>query len=194
MILSKPDIKRRLSLGAQGDATGVVISPPPIEERIGAVSVDLLLGRRFTRFKDKESFAHIAAILVRESLFKSEELWEHEQDQDYVDIEPGGFVLAQTLETVTMPSDLMGLVEGRSSLARVGLSVHLTAPKIDPGFEGTIALEIANAGPATVRLEAQKDRPAQLILLSLSEGLDPEDVYGAGDSGMFQYQTEPIPR
>ena len=102
---------------------------------------------------------NIAAILVRESLFKSEELWEHEQDQDYVDIEPGGFALAQTLETVTMPNDLMGLVEGRSSLARVGLSVHLTAPKIDPGFGGMIALEIANAGPATVRLESQKDWP-----------------------------------
>ena len=63
------------------------------------------------------------------------------------------------LETVTMPNDLMGLVEGRSSLARVGLSVHLTAPKIDPGFGGMIALEIANAGPATVRLESQKDWP-----------------------------------
>ena len=59
-------------------------------------------------------------------------------------------MLAQTLERVVMPNDLMGLVEGRSSWARVGLSVHLTAPKIDPGFDGTITLEIANMGPATV--------------------------------------------
>ena len=74
------------------------------------------------------------------------DLWTHEE-VDTFDIEPRGFVLAQTLERVALPNDLMGLVEGRSSWARVGLSVHLTAPKIDPGFNGTITLEIANMGP-----------------------------------------------
>ena len=54
-----------------------------------------------------------------------------------MEIEPREFVLARTLEPVRTPNDLMGLVEGRSSWARVGLGVHLTASKIDPGFYGT---------------------------------------------------------
>ena len=136
---------------------------------------------------------HIPVIRVRRSLFDSADLWTHEE-ADTFDIEPRGFVLAQTLERVALPNDLMGLVEGRSSWARVGLSVHLTAPKIDPGFDGTITLEIANMGPATVQLVAEEDEPAQLMLIELSHPLDEADVYGAAESDIFQYQSDPIPR
>jgi len=58
---------------------------------------------------------------------------------------------------------LVGLVEGRSSYARVGVTVHVTAPKIDPGFTAPITLEMANFGKVAVELRAGVDIPAQLI-------------------------------
>ena len=72
--------------------------------------------------------------------------------------------------------------------------MHLTAPKIDPGFVGTITLEITNMGPATVQLVAGEDEPAQLMLIQLTHPLDDADVYGAAESDIFQYQSDPIPR
>lgn len=188
MILSKPEIKRRLDSGS------LTIDPAPSESRIGPVSINLRLGRKFTRFQEGGLPPHIPAIRVKPSLFESVDLWTHEEEAETFEIEPRGFVLAQTLERVKMPNSLMGLVEGRSSWARVGLSVHLTAPKIDPGFEGTITLEIANMGPVKVQLVAGEDEPAQLMLIELTHPLDAADVYGAGESDIFQYQSDPIPR
>ena len=69
-------------------------------------------------------------------------------------------MLAQTLETVCLPNDLARLIEGRSSYARLGIGIHLTAPKIDPGFSGTITLEILNHGSFPVELRAGVDKPA----------------------------------
>lgn len=187
MILSKPDILRRLRPG------GVEIEPAPGENRVGPVSINLRLGRKFTTFAP-DFPRHITSIQVEPSVYQSVDLWRHAEDQDHFDLTPEGFVLAQTLEVVTIPPDLMGLLEGRSSWARIGLGVHLTAPKIDPGFTGTIVLEISNVGPATVRLRAEVDEPAQLMLLPLSTPLDPSDVYGADESDVFQFQSDPIPR
>ena len=172
----------------------MLIDPAPLDSRIGPVSINLRLGRKFTRFKEGGLPDHIPAIRVRQSLFASVDLWTHEEEAETFDIEPRGFVLAQTLERVAMPNDLMGMVEGRSSWARVGLSVHLTAPKIDPGFDGTITLEISNMGPAKVQLVAEQDEPAQLMLIKLTDPLSDADVYGAGASDIFQYQSDPIPR
>ena len=171
-----------------------MIEPIPSDSRIGPISINLRLGRKFTRFREDGLPDHIPAIRIRPSLFGSVDLWTHEEEADNFYIAPRGFVLAQTLERVVIPNDLMGLVEGRSSWARVGLSVHLTAPKIDPGFDGNITLEIANMGPATVQLVAEEDEPAQLMLIRLTEPLGDADVYGADAEDIFQYQSDPIPR
>lgn len=66
--------------------------------------------------------------------------------------EPGRFVIGQTLEWVEMPLDLAGRVEGRSRLARLGVGVHITAPKVDPGFRNRITLEMYNLGPWAMEL------------------------------------------
>ena len=68
-------------------------------------------------------------------------------------LEPGAFVLGYTLERVELSDYLAARVEGRSSLARLGVSVHQTAPTIQAGFSGQIRLEIANLGPFTILLE-----------------------------------------
>ena len=107
---------------------------------------------------------------------------------------PGQFVLAQTLERIRIPNDLAGFVDGRSSWARVGVTIHMTAPKIDPGFDAHITLEMANFGRVPVDLRAEVDQPAQLMLTRLSTPLAESELYGTGERDTFQGQTEPIPR
>lgn len=96
--------------------------------------------------------------------------------------EPGRFVIGQTLEFVEMPLDLAGRVEGRSRLARLGVGVHITAPKIDPGFRNRITLEMHNLGPWTIALSGgmtictllieRLSRPAQESYDGIFQGRD----------------------
>lgn len=73
-------------------------------------------------------------------------------------LEPKKFILGKTLERIHLPIKpgcthcLAARIEGKSSLARLGLLVHFTAPTIHPGFEGTITLEMINLGPASILL------------------------------------------
>jgi len=155
------------------------------------VSVDLLLGRRFSTFK--ETPRYIGAVQLDPSIWGALDIWEHKEQDEFI-LPPGGFVLAQTLETVCLPNNLAGLVEGRSSYARLGISVHVTAPKIDPGFEGTITLEMANHGTLPLKLRAGVDKPAQLMLLQISQPLEADHLYGKGPADLFQHQKRPIPK
>lgn len=184
-MLSKPDLLRSIREGK------LRFEPSIPENRIAQVSVDLLLGRKFTTFKGPPSY--LPAIHVDPSLWESADLWNHEE-RDVFRLEPGSFVLAQTAEKVFIPNDLVGFVEGRSSYARIGVTIHVTAPKIDPGFEAPITLEMANFGKIAVDLRAGIDQPAQLMLFRLSTPLDEQQLYGASGSDVFQYQTDPIPR
>jgi dCTP deaminase len=185
VVLSRPDLLKYI-------AAGKIRFDPPIDPaRVAQVSVDLTLGRKFTSFKQPPPY--LPAIHVDPSLWDSADLWEH-REQDVYRLEPGQFVLAQTHEKVYIPADLVGLVEGRSSYARVGVTVHVTAPKIDPGFNATITLEMANFGRVAVDLRAGVDVPAQLIFLKLTRPVAAADLYGKRKGDRFQHQADPIPR
>ncbi len=80
---------------------------------------------------------------------------------------PGEFLLASTLETVRIPPDLVAQVNGKSSLGRLGLSVHITAGFIDPGFQGQITLELHNCSNASIRLE-RRMKICQLVVQRLT--------------------------
>lgn len=69
-------------------------------------------------------------------------------------MEPGSFVLGWTEENIELPvhARLAARVEGKSSLARLGIGIHITAPTIHAGFKGPIQLEICNHGPIRVKL------------------------------------------
>ena len=185
MLLSKPDILAYLREGK------LRFDPSIGEDRVAQVSVDLKLGNKFTTFKQPPHY--LPCIHVDPSLWDSADLWEHRQS-DTFRLEPGGFVLAQTLESVHIPPDLAGFVEGRSSWARVGVTIHVTAPKIDPGFNARITLEMANFGKIPVELRAGIDVPAQLMLFRLSTPVPETDLYGTSAGDLFQGQTDPIPR
>lgn len=184
MILSRPDILTYLDEGK------LRFEPEIDRSQVAQVSVDLRLGRKFTVFKDPPRY--LPYIQIDRSLWDSEDLWQHYELEEFR-LNPGEFVLAQTLEQVCIPPDLVGLVEGRSSWARTGIAIHVTAPKIDPGFNAQITLEMANFGRVAVNLRAGIDMPAQLMFLRLTTPVPEEELYGTGAEDTFQGQTAPIP-
>lgn len=114
------------------------------------------------------------------------------EDVDPMLVYPGELYLATTKEHIELPDDLAANVLGRSSLGRLGVSVHQTAGFIDPGFEGEITLEITNHGPQVVRLEPGL-RICQIVFTELSspalrpyghEGSQYQNQSGATESGM----------
>lgn len=169
----------------------IKFTPVVDESRVDQVSVDLKLGYKFTILKKPPDY--ISAVRVDKSIWAADDLWEDLEQERFV-LKPQGFVLAQTLERVTLPGDLAGLVEGRSSWGRLGITVHVTAPKIDPGYDNHITLEMCNFGQATVELVAEEDMPAQLMFLQVSQPLGKDEQYGRKESDIFQRHASPRPR
>ena len=120
-------------------------------------SVDLRLGDSFRVFHNHR----IAAIdLRRPAARTSPSTWRSPTSESFV-IHPGEFVLGRTHEYVELPDDLVARIEGKSSLGRLGLIVHATAGFVDPGFKGTLTLEITNLTRVPISpVAGQADRAA----------------------------------
>ncbi len=137
------------------DNETIVIDPRPPVEAISGVSVDVRLGDQFRVFKDHTApyidlsgpSAQVQAALDR---VMSEQITI--EDGDAFFLHPGELALAVTYESVTLPADIVGWLDGRSSLARLGLMVHVTAHRIDPGWHGRIVLEFYNSGKLPLAL------------------------------------------
>lgn len=133
----------------------IKISPQPDYSEISGVTVDIRLGSKFRVFQD-----HAAPYIdlsgpkheMQEALnsVMSDEI-EIEDDKAFF-LHPGELALAVTHESVTLPADIVGWLDGRSSLARLGLMVHVTAHRIDPGWSGNIVLEFFNSGKLPLAL------------------------------------------
>jgi dCTP deaminase len=160
MILSDRDIKKYIAEGK------IKINPAPnFEEQLGPCSLDLHLGNVFKTFK-KSPYPFLD--LKRKIDF--EELMEEIRIEDggpFV-LEPKGFVLAVTKEDFSICDDLMARLDGRSSLARLGVVVHLTAARFDPGWQGRAVMELGNLGPMPVILYAGATRICALTFETLS--------------------------
>ncbi len=194
MILSQPQIRECVERGE-------IRFDPPLEERQwGEASIDLRLGYKFTKFRASDSaiFSMAKGIAaVANTALWHEEIFE-ERDafgkrRTYV-LDQGEFILAQTLEHIWMPRTLIAMVEGRSTYARVGLSMHQTAPWIQPGWDGQITLEIRNSGPLRIELTPRDDMPCQLTFFQLTSELAEDEAYGSRPTDIFQNQTSALPR
>ena len=86
-------------------------------------------------------------------------------------LNPGQFVLAETLESIGLPDNIVATIEGKSSIARLGLTLHQTGGWIDAGFRGTITLEMANVNSRPVKVYAGMPI-GQLIYFEVSGELD----------------------
>jgi dCTP deaminase len=138
-------------------------------------SVDLKLGPSFRVF-------HNHRIQTIDLADPPKDLTEHVQvgDGDTFVIHPGEFVLGRTEEWVELPDDVVARIEGKSSLGRLGLICHATAGFVDPGWKGTLTLEITNFNSVPIVL-----RPglpiAQLSLMALDRPA--ERPYGHPELG-----------
>jgi dCTP deaminase len=171
MILSNVSIQKAL------DQHWLVIDPPPEPRELSGAtdcpyntsSVDLRLGREIVRLDAnlpividlrRNGFAALAEASSTPFLLSDEQPFR---------LAPATFVLARTLETVSLPIPRDGApcfaarIEGRSSFARCGLLVHFTAPTVHAGFEGPLVLEMCNLGPYPILLY-EKMRICQLII------------------------------
>ena len=139
-LLSDRDIKAAL------DSARLKIWPLPEDGLIQPCSIDVRLDRYFIVFENHR-YAYI----------------DPAQDQDLTQavevpygmpfvLHPGEFVLAATYERFALPDDMAARLEGKSSLGRLGLLTHSTAGWIDPGFDGTVTLELSNVANLPIKL------------------------------------------
>jgi deoxycytidine triphosphate deaminase len=114
-------------------------------------------------------------------------------DRESYLLKPDEFVLAMTHEKITVPPNLIAMVEGRSTYARVGLTMHQTAPWIQPGWDNTrIILEIKNNGPLNIELTPMVDRPCQLTFIRLTSKVPNKLLYGTRATDIYQNQDHPF--
>jgi len=167
------------------EAGSLVIDPMPDVTQVGPASIDLCLGAIVHLFKDvPPGFGPIRlkeASPTRIVDFVTE-TWDLRARP--LTLNRGDFAIGYTNEDVQLPTHLSARVEGRSGFARLGLTIHNTAPTIHPGFRGKIALELHNNGHMALQLE-----PGIIICQLIIENLGRPAA--AGYSGVFQNQSGP---
>lgn len=181
MILSDGDIKKALK------EKRIEITPAPdFSTQLGSCSIDLRLGDTFRVFEHSK-YSHIDPAkkdfsneITREIKIKK---------GDVFMMQPGDFVLAVTLEKVKIPADLMGRLEGRSSLGRLGIVVHSTASIFDPGWDGKPVLELGNLGRMAVSLTVGM----RICAMTFEELSSPaETPYTSKKFAKYKFQDTPI--
>jgi dCTP deaminase len=167
-VLSDGTIRRLI-------AEGRVRVEPFDDTMVQPASIDLRLGSSFRVFHNHR----IGAIDLADP---PKNLTEHVEigDGESFVIHPGEFVLGRTQEHVELPDDVVARIEGKSSLGRLGLIVHATAGFVDPGFKGTLTLEITNLTRVPIILWPGKPI-AQLSFMALDQPA--ERPYGHPDLG-----------
>lgn len=144
MVLSDRDIKEYIK------KKKIVISPlPDFKTQLGSCSLDLRLGDKFRVF-DHSKNAYLDPTKKDYTNEITSEV-KVKAGEAFI-MQPGDFVLAVTMENVKIPDDLLGRLEGRSSLGRLGIVVHSTASIFDPGWDGQCVLELGNLGRMAVAL------------------------------------------
>jgi dCTP deaminase len=142
MVLSDVDIRRYMELGK------IRISPELPPEQYGSCSVDFRLGSEFSVFEHSR-FAYID--LREKSAIQDIMRTVVKPDEPFI-MQPREFALAITEEKLELDDDVLGRLEGRSSLGRIGIIVHGTAGLFDPGWRGKATLELSNLGRLPVAL------------------------------------------
>ena len=191
MILSGDEIRQSIEQGI------IIIEPRPQDFQYSSTSLDLRLGKDFFRWdNDKingvplsgmdntvdpsrmQQFSTLSRLFMIPAAVDSE---------GCQIIRPGDFVLGITHERVELPleSAIAARVEGRSTLARMGLAVHLTAPTIQAGWSGKITLEMVNLGPWPIKLRPYELLACQLIFERVGEL--------PFDDSLTQFQGQELP-
>lgn len=192
MILSDRSIKERLrkarpqsDIALEETATaGFIVVDPLDESAVQPSSIDLRLDCRFRVFRHT-FYTHIDPKERQEDLT---ELVTIAAGDSFI-LHPGEFVLGNTMEFISIPNDLVGRLEGKSSLGRLGLIIHSTAGYIDPGFYGHLTLELGNVATLPIKLYPEM-RIAQISFIQMTTPA--ENPYGTSSLGSkYRGQREP---
>lgn len=180
MILSDRDIKKAL------ESKKIIIEPTlDYSAQLGSCSIDLRLGNAFRVF-DYSRYPYIDPTRKDYSNEITKEVIVKEDDNFIM--QPGDFVLAVTLETVKIPPELMGRLEGRSSLGRLGLVVHSTASIFDPGWDGKPVLELGNLGRMAISLTPGM----RICAMTFEELSSPSEIpYTKKENAKYKFQNGP---
>jgi dCTP deaminase len=144
MILSDKDIKQALKTGR------IKVTPKPdLKTQLGSCSLDLHLGNRFRVFKhSRYPYIDLKGPINTDKLMEEIVV---PKGEAFV-MQPGDFALVTTVENLELADDILGRIEGRSSLGRLGIIVHGTASIFDPGWIGKPTMELGNLGVMPVAL------------------------------------------
>lgn len=179
MILSDRSIREQV-------AAGRIVLDPFDDGAVQPSSVDVHLDRTFRVFRNHSA----RCIDVRENQEGLTELVEVAAGSAFM-LHPGEFVLGATSERVALPDDLVARLEGKSSLARLGLLIHSTAGFVDAGFDGHLTLELSNVATLPITLYPGM-AVGQLSFLAMTTPA--ERPYGSVEVGSkYQYQQGPTP-
>jgi dCTP deaminase len=178
MILSDRTIKEEIERGR-------LVIDPLDPSCIQPASVDVRLDRELLICKAERQKPYID---VRQNQGDLNELVELKGDQPFL-LEAGGFALVSTLELIGLPDDIVARLEGKSSLARIGLLVHSTAGYVDPGWRGHLTLHISNLAKFPITLYYGM-KIGQISFLRLTTPA--ENLYGSAKLGS-KYQGQEGP-
>ena len=179
MVLSDRTIREEVEAGR-------IVLDPYDASLIQPSSIDVRVDNRFRVFHN----ARYPYIDVRQPMEDLTELVEITGDDPFI-LHPGEFVLGQTLERVKLPNDVVGRLEGKSSLARLGLLIHSTAGWVDSGFEGNLTLELSNVANLPITIYHRMPI-GQISFMRMDAPV--ENPYGSGVMGSkYQGQAEPTP-
>lgn len=179
MILSDRSIREEIEAGR-------IVIDPFDAACVQPSSVDLKLGDFFRVFRN-----HTAEVIdVKENQEDLTELVQVAAGDCFI-LHPGEFVLGSTHEAVGVPPDLVGQLNGKSSLGRLGLLIHSTAGWLDPGFLGHVTLELSNVANLPIRLYPRM-KIGQVSFMRMTTAADrPYGSEGAGSK--YQHQRGPTP-
>jgi dCTP deaminase len=178
MVLSDRTIKEEI-------AKGRIVIEPLNPDCIQPASIDVHLDKKILVFKPQRRPAYID---IRRSMDHLNELVELDEDNAFF-INPGELILASTFESVTLPDDIVGRLEGKSSLGRIGLLINSTAGYVDPGWQGHLTIEVSNVAKLPITLY-YKMKIGQMSFLRLTTPVD--RLYGADELGSkYKGQVEP---
>jgi dCTP deaminase len=150
MILSAAAIQQEIASGRLS-----VDPQPPIPDGYDTDSVNVHMGDTLYEWKQRPSGSATSLRLgsFKYPTFENDALIEVAPDNDgIITMRPGKFYQADLREYISLPDDICAHIEGKSSLARIGLQIHITAPHAHAGWKGRLKLEMLNHGPFNLEI------------------------------------------
>lgn len=179
MILSDEEIHQEMN------SKRIIVSGWDGDLHVGPSSLDLHLDNKAIVIPKCQNLDQYRAFDIGEDM---SQLHQIHNGWDSIRIYPGDFMLLSTVEKIKFPADIAGFVQGRSSIARAGIQVH-AAGFIDPGFEGTITLEVTNMTDAPLNIP-KNIRICQIVFARASERSS--IPYGSKKDAKYQGQSGPV--